>query len=225
MPGGESGVLWARVGRCKMKTKTNVSDGVLRVARGRGLSHKEIGLALGVSRQAIHQRIGGDHKWIKSRQDRRTPNFIRFANAWCLVRKPGTLVTVRCDFCGGPVQMKPSVMKIHEQHFCGVRCHGMSDRQIGNAGSLVAINLRLNGETWKGVAIEIGFSVQSIQRNLWRLLNERGFLTNDIVYAIWRPAPSIARKTFGVAHLIRGTGFSPRSAKKYTAFSQWARTE
>ena len=186
-----------------MSTKTNVSDAVLHTARARGLSYLQIGLALGVSHQAIQSRIGGDHKWV-SKQSR-------------------SIHFVRCAFCKEPTEIRLSRLKIYENHFCSPRCHGMGDRRVQNTGAVLAMNLRLNGYTWTGVAGQIGYPIQTIQYNIWRLLCEKGFLTSDIVHAIWRPAPSISRKTFSVKHLINRNGLSPRGTKKYTDFSQWVR--
>ena len=184
--------------------ETTVSNDVLRAARSRGFSAVQIGRALGVSHQRINQRIGGSGKY---------PG-----------RQKVPLHFVRCNFCGKPTRIKMDQFKRYEKHFCAAKCHGQDDRVVGDAEVRLAIDLRLRGETWKEVVKQVDCSYPCIQLRIWVLLHEKGFLTSDIVHAIWTPSPSIGRETFGVKHLINRSGVNPQDIRKYTALLRWMRS-
>ena len=151
-----------------MSTKLTVSDAVLIAAFKRGVSTRQLSRSTGVSYQRIAQ--------ILERNGLAAGQYRAYQNRGC--RVPRT-----CPVCGSVTWVAPH--KLSEQRYCSLRCAGKARQsQIPEATILKALRLRDTDWTWERIEQELGWPWQNLMRRIWRLLAERGELTEARVVSL-----------------------------------------
>lgn len=146
---------------------------VIVAAARRGWSSELIGLAAGVSHQAVRQRLDryeAQHGKITSerRKTKRCAHNPKHA--------------ILCATCGKPIW---SGRTRQEFVYCSGVCQEEAVRQITDDMIETTILLRWSDESWKLVSQQIGFPMQSIQIRIWKYLFDNNMLDSKTVESIW----------------------------------------
>jgi lambda repressor-like predicted transcriptional regulator len=148
-------------------SKLTVSDAVLIAAFKRGVSTRQLSRSTGVSYQRIAQILL--RNGLTAGQHRKVPHHGHVARV--------------CPGCGSVEWVAP--YELAEHTYCSLRCFNRTRHpQIPDAPILKAIELRDAGWTWKQITAELGWTYQSLARWIWKLLAERGELTEARVVAL-----------------------------------------
>lgn len=173
-----------------------VSDAVLCAAYDRGISTTKIARCLGVTRERIRQRL--------QRQGRETAVDCEKGERSRRRTLPRSGLKIFCRVCGIEFERNWG-----GEGFCSHKCLGLHTRVLTREDILSAIEMRQSGSTWTGISRIFKTPIQTIQKNIWHLLNEDGRLTTQVVWGIWRP-PAGVKTPPAWRWLIKQTGLSPR---------------
>jgi len=146
-----------------------VSQDVLACARKRGISLAVLSGALGVSKQAVDQRL----KAWERRTGERLP---RHSGAPHRGRMPFV-----CPVCKNSLWLRPG----DPRKYCSQRCYGRAQHVLTGEQIQRGITLRERGYTWTRTAHSIGTTTQCLQQHIWRVLGERGQLNDRVLKDIW----------------------------------------
>jgi hypothetical protein len=167
----------------------SVSQATLAAARRRGVSLETIAQNLGVTRQAVHQRL---QKWT----DKTGETFKRY--------HPGVQGQVlrRCIQCGKTQWDLPHKVTMY---FCSRKCQGLAKQKVSENSIEEAIRLRKHGYTWERIATINRVCYQEIQYRIWLYLFERNKLLEPVLKELFYSTSRHA----SYQHLINRTGLSP----------------
>jgi hypothetical protein len=168
------------------------------VARRRGWSTAKIGLAIGISSQAVCQRLDRYQRYFGRIETERKSHFKG-------KRPLKVLVSRVCRFCGS--EGWPSSLDKDKKYYCSAECFRAS-YQMDDSVPVQAMEMRQSGASWKHIAKISGFSYQSIQRKIWLHLAAHGMLTSKVIGHYWYPQG--LRRHSPTTWLEELTGLQPR---------------
>jgi transposase len=179
--------------------RITVSDAVLVAAFRRGVSTRQLSRALGVSVQRVQQRL--KRNGLAAGQYRKQPT-------------RGPRLPRACQVCGHVDWVTPS--ELHTRKYCSPKCRRAAQRprklRIPEEAILKAIELRDAGWAWERISSELGWPPQSLLRRVWKLLHERGELTEDRVVALLHDRRDRLHKPRW-EWLVRKTGLRPERSE------------
>lgn len=166
---------------------------VVIAARKRGMSTQTIAKGLGISHQAVSQLLEkARRKWavsVPGEVPRRVSH--RARHQWhCVVCSKSSWATKT---------------EAARRRFCSTEC--MTQHIMPRVRQVV--DMRLAGQTWKGIGKAMGYSYQTLQASLWVALHRQGLLTRKVVDDLWRPAPGLLRRGYATRWVENNTGLSP----------------
>lgn len=174
--------------------KTSDSQRLAIEARRRGVPLRLIAASLGVSFQAVADKIKrfeartGEKIIVGLLPAKHTPRPVSFAI---------------CQHC------KKSFQTDGRRIFCTRKCATDATRLLPEAIVKRAISMRESGQTWTHISNLLGWPIQSLQQRIWMYLHERGLLAEPLISRLWSPSSSLFRKSSSWKWLENKSGRSP----------------
>jgi hypothetical protein len=207
------------IDRYRSSSRQSTSIEVIIAAAKRGWNAKQIAIAAGVSFQTISERL---RKYEE-----------RYGAIKPVVPGPKRIFRGRkhlwtCAGCGKSEWSFEKGVLV----YCSAECQENCVRQITDEMVDTAIQLRLSGASWKLIAGQIGFWIQTVQIRIWTYLYREGKLNRDVVDDLWMKGNhpnegySWLEKTTGLVPVDGGTLLTSKQyadRKNQTAWSGFKR--